>query len=162
MTLDISSTYIPHYNEIPDEIATIYQPKDMANPTREEVAKFIESVQKSNAWFAENIARNIEENDIVIGDLNRLSDDLKAKYDRYNRQNKVTYKVGHGIELVVNSVAAMFVAVKTQAVVAAVFFKPAAERVRDSITVTSVFVWVSGILTGILICEMSKKIRLFG
>lgn len=159
MVSGISSTYIPCFNDIPDEIARIYQPKDINNPTHEDIAKLIESVQISNAWFAENMARNIEDNEIVIDDLNRLSDDLNHRYARFNRQHKVTFHVAEGIDLVINSVAAMFVAVKTQAIVAAVFFKPAAQCVRDSITVTAVFTWISGVIVGAMVCHMAKKAR---
>jgi hypothetical protein len=157
----ISPVYIPNVNEVPDDIAYIYQPKDMDNPTHEDIAKLIESVQRSNAWFSENISRNIEENEIILDDLNKLSNDLQARYEKFKRENKVTFRIGIGINLVVGSVAAMVISVKTQAVVAAVFFKPYTQSIRDSITVTNVFIWVSGVLVGVLAYEMAKRARIF-
>lgn len=157
MTSNISNSF----PSVPADIAYIYQPKDMNNITHEEVIKFLDCIKKSNCWFMENMQNNIQANDLILEDMHKLSDDIQSSYERFKRRNKATFHVGEGIDLVINSVAAVLVAAKTKAIVAVVFFKPAAERVRDSITVTNVFIWMSGVLVGVLACELMKRARLF-
>lgn len=119
----ISDFFSKEIDEAPEHIAAFYTPANPNNITHQDVKNIIAASSRTSEWVEGYLIPQLEETDEKIKELEETCENLKQGMRKFERKHATTFYMYEGLYFIFNSVCALVVNAKTNAIMIAVLFK---------------------------------------